>query len=315
MKEFDTVPSNRFGILNMEKDSIPEDEMRRVRRICRKFGVSIFMTNLFSPMDRTGGNADWMNIVLFKAEDDFYTEDGERDYSFDFRTDKFDALMDCVNELDNRSSLYFSTMGEDESNTYSDVQMEEYEAILDTMYVPYLFVDYNCPFDKDHDYYMLSCKYVKHVEMSGTESNLVEIMDRLYKNCLLAIRNYGWGLTCRVARPSMREIGTFMPTTGLVTCGKFEYRCTEGSAVGDFCVYLLQYKNGTIRYLLIGPGNKAAWYSHIESNDMLGIMVYRYVFGKLEMHGPEYFKTLFEYYNDQSNFWRGLDGKIETSFD
>lgn len=299
MKEFDTVPSNRFRVENMKKDSIPEDEMRRVRRICRKFGVSIFMTNLLSAEHRTSGNADLMNIVLFKEEDDFYTEDGERDYSFDFRTDKFEALVDCMNELDNRTCLYFSTMGY--SNIYSNVEMYAYESILDVMYIPYLFADYNCPFDKDHDYYMVSSKYVKCAEMPGTESNLVEIMDWLYKNSLLAIRNYGWKLTCRVAKPSRQQVETFMPTTGLVLCGKFEYRWTEGTAAGDFCVYLLQYKNGTIRYLLIGPGNKAAWTSHDEVNDMLGIMVRRYVSGNLEMHGPEYFRK-FCAYKDLSNF-------------
>ena len=304
MKEFDTVPSKRFKVENMKKDSIPEDELRRVRRICRKFGVSVFMTSQFAKRNRTkryqtSGDEDWMKIVLFKEEDDFYTEDGERDYSFDFRTDKFDALVDCMNELDNRTCLYFKPMRD--SNMYSDVQMYGYEDVLDVMYVPYLFVDYNCPFDKDHDYYMVSCKYVKCAEMPGTESNLVEIMDRLYKNCLLAIRDYGWKLTCRIAKPSRQQIETFMPTTGLVLCGKFEYRWTEGTAAGDFCVYLLQYKNGTIRYLLIGPGNKAAWTLHDESNDMLGIMVYRYVSGKLEMHGPEYFKML-RVYEGPSNF-------------
>ncbi len=304
MKEFDTVPSNRFRVENMTRDSVPDDELRRVRRICRKFGVSVFMTSQFAKRYRTkryqtSGDEDWMKIVLFKEEDDFYTEDGERDYSFDFRTDKFEALVDCMNELDNRTCLHFSTSGD--SNMYSDVQMYAYGGVLENMYIPYLFADYNCPFDKDHDYYMVTSKYVKRSEIPGRESDLVEIMDRLYRNCLLDIRKYGWKLTCRIAKPSRQQVETFMPTDGLVTCGKFEYRWTEDTGTGDFCVYLLQYRNGSIRYLLIGPGNKAAWTSHDEISDMLGTMVYRYVSGKLGMHRPEYFRTLCAY-KDPSNW-------------
>ena len=149
MVEYDINPSmdNKYRFATMFMDSVPETERLKIRKICRKYGVGVVMCR----MDKTPGKVDeytWFHVVLYIAEDVYYTEDGELDYRNDFNSEKYYSLMNCINELDIRTCLAFNTKGD--TSVYSDPDLVQYDSFANVINNPVIFDDENCPCDKDH---------------------------------------------------------------------------------------------------------------------------------------------------------------------
>ena len=283
LKEFDFIPSKRFNSTTMKENSISDIEMERIGKICRKYGVSFFM-NRFSARQHLNGSSSsyWMRIMFFAEEDNYYTDDGYRDYSKYFSTDKYDRLMDCIHELDYRTCLWFSIMAN--ANTYSEVMKLSYEDIVDAMYEPVLVKKLNCNFDKDHEYYTTVCRYVKLKEVREKGNcNLVDIISGIYKNCIKHIMENEWDTGCRMGKASARQLGRYMPLDGLVTCRMLDFKCGKKPEAKDFCMYLLQYSDGSIYYLLIDSDGKSHMKKHSEYLDQASYMLTMYLLGVLGM--------------------------------
>ena len=291
LKEFDFIPSKRFNSTTMKENSISDIEMERIGKICCKYGVSFFMNNTFSVRQRTNSNSDWMRIVFFAEEDNYYTYDGFRDFSNDYATDRYDTLMDCMHELDSRTCLWFNSL--DNCNIYDEAMKFGYEDIVDAMYGPVLVKKLNCNFDEEHEYYTTVCRYVKlkEVRKEGT-CNLVDIISGIYKNCIKHIMENKLDTGCRMGKASARQLGRYMPLEGLVTCCKLDFKCGKHPEAKDFCMYLLQYSDGSIYYLLIDSDGKSHRKKHSDYLDQALYMLTMYLLGELGMNESGH------YYND-----------------
>jgi len=282
--EFDFIPTKRFSGSSMTEKSISDIEMERIGKICRKYGVSFFM-NTFAARRRTNSNTGWMRIMFFAEEENYYTEDGSRDYSNDFSTDNYDRLMDCIHELDCRTCLWFSTMAN--SNTYSEAAKFSYEDIINAMHKPVLAKEFNCDFDEDHEYYAVNCRYVKLNEFGeDMNTNLLDNISGIYRKCLNRIIGSNWDTGCRIGKASARQLGRYMPLEGLVTCCKLNFKCGKNPEARDFCIYLLQYSNGSIYYLLVDSDGNSHRESHSDNLDMPSLMLFMYLSGALDMNAP-----------------------------
>ena len=231
MGNYSVIPSrpggDGFSSYMLGKE-ILDDEMTRslIGRICRKHGISYSLCN------NVGDKYMYVFYVAFGI-----VECGERE-----------RLMDCINEIDNRTCVYCS-------NKYSEGDyLDPLELSYDQLNILIRFpfeTAVNCPFDNGHRFLAFDCKHRKvplfHVDILSDKKSVV------FRDVLNLIRLWEYDTEIRVARPDARVLDNVIGIDGIVSACRIDVKFNSRPRCEDCSLYVVQMKDGQFKYAVVEP--------------------------------------------------------------
>ena len=257
--------SNEYEIYDIGSSFISNENITRtIRNICRKHGVGYIL-------HRTGGNRNAYRFFIATVP--------SPDKSL--LSPQYKSMTDCINELDNRTSLFFANTGDGTGNCYAPLDFKTYRELsfmYDNCNVVEKFV--TGEFGNDYGYLTFYCGGIKVPEAGG--ELLSEIFGNVYREIETFFRKHDFDTVVRITSIDKKELCGIIGYDGISMARKFSLVFGREPDCDNCSVYVVQMTDGSFCYVICRDGAGYYLVSEYYSAMMLERLLTRYVTGDLK---------------------------------